>query len=189
MPLVLAGAACAGAASAQSGMSAQLSDSTPACRASQLKALFRGFQGAGGSRVGAIVIVNTGADPCWLTGTPRSVTLLDDNGDTVPAKNRALALPADAGPVELVPEVQLPAFGQPPARGSAWFLVTWSNWCEDASPTIQSMLVVLPAGGSVSAPVDAAASGWGMSGAGAPRCDDARAGSSVTVDRFRPPGE
>jgi hypothetical protein len=184
---VLAGAACAGAASAQSGVTAQLSDSNPACRATQLKAVFRGFQGAGASRTGAIVLVNTGSQPCWLTGTPRSVTLLDDSGDTVPARARALALPADAGPVELAPGAELPAFGEPPPKGSAWFQVTWSNWCADASPAVQSMLVVLPAGGSLAAPVDAAAAGWGMGETGAPRCDDAHAGSSVTISRFQPP--
>jgi hypothetical protein len=183
---MLAGAACAGAAAAQTDSSGQTS-AAPACRAAQLKALFRGFQASGGSLTGAVVLVNTGREPCWLTGTPPSVTLLSEDGDAVTVKTRALALPAEAGPVELTPGIDLPGFGAPLAQGSAWFLVTWSNWCADASPDVRSLLVVLPAGGSVAAPLDAAAMGWGMGGGAAPRCDDARAASSVTIGRFQAP--
>jgi Protein of unknown function (DUF4232) len=184
---VLAGAACAGAASAQTDGSIQGTGSNPACRAAELKALFRGFQAAGGSLTGAVVLVNTGRGPCWLAGTPPTVTLLNDDGDSAPVKSRPLALPADAGLVELAPGADLPAFGAPPTKGSAWFLVTWSNWCADAGPSVHSLLVVLPAGGSVSAPLDAAVPSWGMSGMAAPRCDDGRAGSTVTIGRFQTP--
>lgn len=135
-----------------------------------------------------MVLVNTGRGECWLTGTPPTVTLLNEDGDSVPVKSRPVALPAGARPVELAPGADLPAFGAPPAKGSAWFLVTWSNWCADAGPSVQSLLVVLPAGGSVSAPLDAAVPSWGMSGAAAPRCDDGRAGSTITIGRFQAPG-
>src|SRR5207302_5466437 len=64
LSLVLAGAACAGAASAQTDGSIQGTGSNPACRAAELKALFRGFQAAGGSLTGAVVLVNTGRAPC-----------------------------------------------------------------------------------------------------------------------------
>jgi hypothetical protein len=186
---VLAGTACAGAgaASAQSYGTAPPSVKGPACRPPELRALFRGFRASGGALIAAVVVTNSGSQPCWLSGTPQSVTLLDESGATVTVRSRPLAVPAGAGPVELVPGASLPAFGAPPTRGSAWFLVTWSNWCASASPSVQSLLVVLPAGGSVAAPVDTAVPGWAQ-GPAAPRCDDPRSGSTVSISRFQAPG-
>lgn len=167
-------------------MAAQTSSASPTCRPSELRALFRGFQASGGSRIGAVVVVTTGTRPCWLSGTPPSVALLDGGGGSVTVKSHAVAGPPDAGRVELMPGSTLPAFGAPPSRGSAWFVVTWVNWCSDAVPAVTSLLVVLPAGGSMAAPLDAAMPAW-AAGPGAPRCEDARAGSTLTIGRFQAP--
>ena len=186
MLLVLAGAACAGAASAtvQNDLSGQPAGGPAACRPAELKALFRGFQAAGGSLSGAVVLVDAGHDPCWLTGTPPSVTPLNEDGGAVTVRSRPLALPANAGDVELAPGAPLPGFGAPPAHGSAWFTVTWSNWCGDTIPSVRSLLVVLPAGGSVAAPLDTAVPTL-VVGPAAPRCDDGRAASTLTIGRFQ----
>jgi hypothetical protein len=134
-----------------------------------------------------VVLTSVGQAPCMLTGTPPSVSLLDSGGGTVAVKSHALAVPEDAGPVELKPGAAMPSFGAAPAAGSAWFVVTWSNWCSDAVPAVTSLLVVLPAGGTVVAQPDATAPAW-ASGPSAPHCDDARAGSTVTIGRFQTPG-
>jgi hypothetical protein len=181
---VLAGASCAGAASAQSG--AQPPANAAVCRPAELRALFRGFQPSGASLISAVVVTNAGSHPCWLTGTPRSVALLDESGDTVTVRNRPLALPVDAGAVQLLPGAPLPAFGAPPTRGSTWFMLTWTNWCASTIPSVQSLLVVLPAGGSMAAPGDATVPSWAQ-GPAAPRCDDRRAGSTVTISRLQAP--
>jgi hypothetical protein len=121
-----------------------------------------------------------------LTGTPPSVSLLDSAGGTVAVKSHAVAVPEDAGPVVLKPGVAMPAFGAAPPAGSAWFVVTWSNWCSDAVPAVTSLLVVLPAGGTVVAQPDPTAPAWASS-SGAPHCDDGRVGSTVTIGRFQTP--
>ena len=184
---MLAVAACGGAASAQSDAAAQQSGSVPPCRASELHGLFRGFRAAGGSLTAAVVLTSAGSRPCSLTGTPPSVTLLDPNGGSIAVRSHAIAVPEDAGPVQLRPGVAMPAFGAAPAPGSAWFVVTWSNWCSDALPAVSSLLVVMPGGGSVVAQPDTGAPVWAV-GPSAPRCDDARAGSTLTIGRFQAPG-
>jgi hypothetical protein len=184
MPLVLAGPACGGAASAQSDPGVQQSAASATCRASELHGLFRGFRPAGASLTAAVVLTSAAAHPCTLAGTPPSVALLDPNGGSIAVKSHAVDVPEDAGTVQLTPGVAMPAYGAPPVRGSAWFVVTWSNWCSDALPAVSSLLVVLPGGGSVVAQADAATPGLAP-GPSAPRCDDARAGSTVTIGRFQ----
>jgi hypothetical protein len=184
--LVLAGAACGDAASGQADPGAAQAAQMPTCRASQLHALFRGFRAAGGSLTAAVVVASTGPGPCMVTGTPPSVTLLDGSGGAIPVKSHAVAVPENAGAVELVPGAALPGYGAPPASGSAWFVVTWSNWCSDTLPAVSSLLVVLPGGGSVVAQPDTSAPS-SAAGPSAPRCDDARAGSTVEIDRFQAP--
>jgi hypothetical protein len=184
---VLAASACGGTDAAQSDPAGPRSGAPPSCRAADLHGLFRGFRAAGGSLTGAVVLTNGGSGPCTLNGTPPSVTLLDQGGGSVAVKSHAVAVPEDAGTVLLAPGAAMPAFGAAPAPGSAWFVVTWSNWCSDALPAVSSLLVVLPAGGSVVAQPDTTAPIW-ASGPSAPRCDDARAGSTVTIGRFQAPG-
>jgi uncharacterized protein DUF4232 len=154
------------------------------CRPADLHGMFRGFQGAGDSLAGAVVVVNGSSRPCTLDGSPRSIGLLDDGGDGVSVRERALDMPP-GGPVQLDPGVALPAFGAPPAHGSAWLTVTWSNWCSGGTPAVQSMLVVLPGGGSIAAPLDTALPGWAV-GPATPRCVDSRGASSLTFGRFQP---
>lgn len=187
MLLAVAGVACGGAPTIQADPGAGQGTSTLTCRASQLHALFRGFRAAGGSLTAAVVLTSTGSRPCTLTGTPPSVTLLDQNGGAIPAKSHAVAVPENAGAVQLAPGAAMPGFGAPPASGSAWFVVTWSNWCSDTQPTVSSLLVVLPGGGSVVAQPDMTAPSWASSPM-APRCDDARTSSTVVIERFQAPG-
>jgi hypothetical protein len=184
--VALAGGACGGT-STQADQGAGQAGAPQTCRASELHALFRGFRAAGGSLTAAVVVTSTGARPCVLVGTPPSVTLLDGSGGAIPVKSHAIAVPENAGAVELVPGAALPEFGAPPARGSAWFVVTWSNWCSDALPAVSALLVVLPGGGSVVAQPDATVPSW-AAGPSAPHCDDARSGSTIEIERFQAPG-
>jgi hypothetical protein len=184
--VVLAATAC-GAAALQSDLTRPAPPAAQAvCRPADLHALFRGFQAGGASSTGAVVIVNAGASRCWLQGGPQSVTLVDSGGAQLAVKSRSAATPIDGGSVELLPGAALPTFGAPPAPGSAWFAVTWTNWCSDAIPDVGSLVLVLPSGGTVAAPADPQAPTWEASPA-VPRCDDTRAGSLLTAGRFQAP--
>ncbi len=185
LALVVAGAACSAATQAASDEPSQPSVATP-CRPADLRGIFRGFQGAGGSLAGAVVVANVGSDPCWLDGSPRSVSLLDDAGGAVTVKEHAVDLPLNGGTVKLTPGAPLPAFGSPLAAGSAWFSLSWSNWCSRNSPTVQALLIVLPAGGSIAAPIDTAIPSW-AAGPATPGCSDSHSGSTLTFGRFQPP--
>lgn len=184
LALVLAGA-CSAATQAASIAPSQPSDAAP-CRPADLRGIFRGFQGAGGSLAGAVVVANVGSDPCWLDGSPRSVSLLDDAGGAVMVREHAVDLPLNGGMVKLTPGAPLPAFGSRLAAGSAWFSLTWSNWCSHASPTVQALLIVLPAGGSITAPIDTGIPSW-AAGPATPGCSDSHSGSRLTFGRFQPP--
>jgi hypothetical protein len=187
LPLTLVTIACAGASTATSLTDVQSGvGSASGCRPNELHAMFRGFQGNGGSLEGAAVVVKASGQPCWLTGSPRSVTLLDDSGDAIALKQQPQGIPPDAGPVELVPNVALPSFGLPAPRGSAWFTLTWTNWCSDASPSVRSLLIVLPAGGSLVAPVDTDVPIWAIAPA-TPNCANRKVGSYLAFGRFQAP--
>jgi hypothetical protein len=184
LPVVLVGGACGGAA--RIGSQASL-PAAGVCRPAELKALFRGFQAVGDSIGGAVVVTDVGSRQCWLNGSPQSISLLDDGGDTVPVKQRALDLPPNGGPAMLLPGVPPPTFGARPAHGSAWLSLTWSNWCFDTSPSVRALLIVLPPGGSIAAPLDTAVPSWAV-GPPAPRCADSRAGSTLRYGRFQAAG-
>jgi hypothetical protein len=155
------------------------------CRPSELQGLFRGFQDSGASLSGALVVTDSGTRDCWLDGAPQSLRLLDEAGQAVSIRVRALDLPASAGPVKLAPGVAMPFYGAPPLQGSAWVSMTWSNWCAATQPAVRSILVVLPSGGSMAAPVDPDLPSWAI-GPPAPRCSSPAAGSSLTYGRFQP---
>jgi len=184
---VLVASACGGGASAAQPDPGVQQSGTQPCRAADLHGLFRGFRAAGGSLTAAVVLTDAGSTPCQLSGTPPSVTLLDQGGGSVAAKSHAVAVPEDAGAVVLKPGATMPGFGAAPPPGTAWFVVTWSNWCSDTLPAVSSLLVVLPGGGSVVAQPDATAPSW-AAGPSAPKCDDARAASTLTIGRFQAPG-
>lgn len=188
LPLMLAGTACSGAASAQSDTASRRPEAANPCRPSELRALFRGFRPAGAAVAGAVVVANSGSEPCWLDGSPRSVSLIDDAGDAVMVKEHAVHLPTNGEAVKLTPGAPLPAFGAPPARGSAWFMLTWSNWCSDSVPIVKSLLIVLPAGGSITAPLDTGMPSL-VVGPSAPQCPDSHSGSTLTFGRFQAPAE
>jgi hypothetical protein len=184
VPLLAASVACGAASSQPASSTASVRVAEDACRPGELRALFRGFQSSKGALAGAVVVTASGSRPCWVGGTPRNVSLLDDGGDTVSVRVKPVSAPSGGETVLLSPGVPLPTFGAPPSHGSAWLSVTWSNWCSDASPTIGSVLIVLPAGGSIPAPVDAAA-GW-AAGPPSPRCANPKTGSTLSFGRFQP---
>ncbi len=131
------------------------------------------------------MVIDGGSDPCTLDGSPRSVSILDDEGDTVVVREHALDVPLNGGAVTLTPGAPLPAFGSPLAAGSAWFSLSWSNWCSDEVPSVRSLLIVLPAGGSITAPIDANIPSWAI-GPPTPRCADSHSGSTLSFGRFQP---
>ena len=155
------------------------------CHPAQLRAIFRGFQAAGGSLVGAVVVANAGTAPCSLDGSPRSVSLLDKEGDAVSVKEHAVDFPPNRGSVKLKPGAPLPAFGSPLAAGSAWLSLAWSNWCSDTTPKVQSLLLVLPRGGSIAVPLDTGIPNW-AEGPPTPTCSNSHSASTLTFGRFQP---
>jgi hypothetical protein len=184
VPLLAASVAC-GAASAQpAGSNGSVRVADDACRPGELRALFRGFQSSKGALAGAVVVAASGSRACWVGGAPRNVSLLDDGGGTLSVNVKPLPASPGSETVVLRPGVPLPTFGAPPTHGSAWLSMTWSNWCSDASPTIGSVVIVLPGGGSIPAPVDTAAAGW--AGPPSPRCANPKTGSTLSFGRFQP---
>jgi Protein of unknown function (DUF4232) len=184
--LVLAGAACSNASSVVASDPPAQTSSLAVCHPAELRAIFRGFQAAGGSLAGAVVVTDVGSGPCWLDGAPRSVSLLDDVGGAVAVKEHGVDLPLNGGTVKLTPGAPLPAFGSPLAAGSAWFSLTWSNWCSDATPAVRALLVVLPNGGSIAVPLDTGIPSW-AAGPPTPGCSSSHSGSTLTFGRFQPP--
>jgi len=180
--LAAAGPACAGASPAAHTQAARPDAS--ACLPTELRAMFRGFQATGASLIGAVVVTDSGARACRLEGAPRSISVLDDSGNPLSVKVHALDVPADAGPVGLIPGVAMPTFGAAPVHGSAWIPLTWTNWCAATQPVVRSLLIVLPAGGSITAPLDTQVPVWAV-GPPAPHCIAPGAGSTLSFGRFR----
>ncbi len=182
--MVLAGSACGSAAAAQTEVARQQpAAEQAACRAADLSAVFRGFQASGASLAGAVVVVNAGAGRCRLRGPVQSVAMRDADGSAVAARSRPPDA-SDAASVALPPGTSLPVFGASPPAGSAWFVVTWTNWCAGATPAVGSLVVGLAGGDSLTAPLDAGLPSWAL-GPPAPRCDDARAGSGLAAGRLQ----
>lgn len=130
-----------------------------------------------------MVVADSGARDCWLSGGPQSVGLLNEAGEAVPGRQRPQAArPATA--VRLRQGVALPTFGAPPAQGSAWFSVAWSNWCSAESPDVSSLLIVLPSGGSIAAPLDPTLPTW-AAGPPAPRCSEPGSVATVSYGQFQ----
>lgn len=182
---MLAGTGCSGVSQAASDPPAQ-PPGVAVCHPAQLRAIFRGFQAAGGSLTGAVVVADAGTAPCLLDGSPRSISLLDHDGNAVAVKEHALDFPPNGGPVKLKPGAPLPAFGSPLAAGSAWLSLAWSNWCSDATPAVQSLLLVLPRGGSIAVPLDSGIPSWAESPP-TPVCSNSHSASTLTYGRFQPP--
>ena len=187
LSVVMLGASCADPGASLADGSTQAGPAlADFCRPTELRAVFRGFTAVGDSVVAAVVVVDKSDRACWLEGSTRSVSLLDDDGAQVSVKQHAVDLPQNLGAVRLEPGTALPSFGARPPAGSAWFTLTWSNWCKQDKPAVQALLIVLPAGGSITAPLDAALPGW-ATGPLAPRCPNSHAASLLSFGRFRPP--
>jgi hypothetical protein len=96
-------------------VSAVPADTPPLCTISDLAISFGPWQGAAGSRIGAIVGTNTSDDTCALGGSPR-VILVDQNWNTLISTSEEGSPPVAilVGPGE-----------------SAQAPLSFSNWCGD----------------------------------------------------------
>ena len=148
------------------------------CMSAQLRAV-GSFEGAAGSREGAIAVTNRSDEPCTLRGTP-AITLLDQNLEPItsgiqftdaPPGWVANGLPTPAG----WPVVNLAPGGS--ASVSASVRIRWSNWCPDgrAAPAWR---MEAPGGGT--APVS------GLDSLGPPPCNGPGQPSTVEVGPFEP---
>jgi hypothetical protein len=136
------------------------------CRAAQLRAR-AAWQGATGSLVGGITIVNRGPTACAVSGRP-GVVIRGSNGNiarTIERPARAFE-GAPVGTTVLVP-------GQ-----RAFVFVLWMNFCDRIRPPL-SLVVMLPRGaGHLVAPV--------ARPAGTARCNVPDTPSSLAVGPFDP---
>ena len=92
----------------------------PACHAADLGTDIQ-WQGALGSRIGTLTLINNGAAPCLLAGYP-AMRIEDEQGQTVPAANNAFAPGDDSGGDLLL---------QPGQQAKAD--VRWVNRCPQAT--------------------------------------------------------
>jgi hypothetical protein len=147
------------------------------CRARNLRAhLF--LQGATGSLVGGVNLVNTGSRPCSLLGWP-TVSLA--GSATAGEQWRVKRLAASPSPVEAIadPPGSLQALRPGKAAGTA---IVWSNWCGPGSTPAGSpgvpptkLLLGLMSGTTIAIPLTHA-----------PRCDQPNDPSTVSVGPFTP---
>ena len=144
------------------------------CRVADLYAELR-VQGALGSLIGGVFVRNVGEAPCSLSGRP---SVRFEGG---PAAETDLRLtPAAADPIDTSLIYDRASSLHALGRGRiAVVPVLWSNWCPP--DVIQTsigrpptrLVLALPAGGELSAPVDRA-----------PRCDAPRAPSTLDIKPF-----
>lgn len=149
----------------------------PPCKATDLHAhLF--LQGATGSLVGGITLLNAGSAACSLVGRP----IFSFTGAAAAAERwRVKKLAASPAPPDVLADPPGSLRALQPGK-SAGVQVFWSNWCGPGS---------MPAGGS-GAPPDAIV--LGLAGgtsisvpvAHAPRCDAPQYPSTVSVGPFTP---
>jgi hypothetical protein len=142
------------------------------CTPDQLAAIALPPQGAGGSTVGAVGLVNVGRQACQLAGFP-SLELVDAAGRTVVAAAEHLSTgPGDGTPVSLRPETPNPDGYVDEARVA----YVWSNWCGEAKPGVAEIVLGLPSGRSLlRIPTDPL---------GPPRCDIPDGATSLSVGAF-----
>ena len=144
------------------------------CRAADLHAELR-VQGAIGSLIGGVFVRNVGRAPCSLSGRPSARF---EGGSAAETALRLIPAAADPLDTSLIYDraSSLHALG----RGRLGFVpVLWSNWCPP--DVIQTsigrpparLVLVLPAGGELSTPVDRA-----------PRCDAPQAPSTLAIKPF-----
>jgi hypothetical protein len=149
----------------------------PPCQAHDLEAhLF--LQGATGSLVGGVNLVNAGSSSCSLVGWP---TLTFAGHAASVEKWQVKKLAASPSPPEAIadPPGSLRALQPGKTAGVAIF---WSNWCGPGSTATgaggdppAAMVIGLGSGTSLAVPV-----------AHAPRCDAPRDPSTVSIGPFTP---
>lgn len=138
---------------------------TASCRASALRAhLF--LQGATGSLVGGVTLLNAGRRPCSLLGRP-AVSL----GDPARTRVRVKRLAASAAPPDVLADPPGSLRALRPGK-SASVTLYWSNWC---GPRPRALHLALASRTTVSIPL-----------ANAPRCDAPQDVSTLSVGPFEP---
>jgi hypothetical protein len=149
----------------------------PACTAGALHAeLF--LQGATGSLVGGVNLLNTSSAPCSLLGWP-TVSFTGAAAASVPLQVRQLPRSPEPPDVLADPVGSLRALA-PGKSASAW--LWWSNWCGPGSVPAGSpgtppdgLELVFQGGSSLIVPL-----------AQAPRCDAPQAPSSLQLGPYAP---
>lgn len=143
------------------------------CQADQVSAGLAGWQGATGSMLGGFLIWNTSAEPCRLAGRP-SVAIFDQAGHRL--KVTDVPFPSTAvEPIVLLADQPVPVLNEEAPEGLGTVTVQWFNWCVTSPIEPLSLVITLPSGGVLHAPV--------VMG-GTPRCDAPSAGSTMSVGNF-----
>jgi hypothetical protein len=147
-------------------------DAAP-CRVDQVTAGVAGWQGATGSMLGGFLIWNTSSEPCRLAGRP-AIAIIDHAGHRLEVINVPYPDPS-VWPILLQAHQPAPVIQAEAPGGLVSVMIQWFNWCgaEPAEPL--RLAITLPEGGVLNAPV--------VMG-GVPRCDEASAGSSISVAPF-----
>lgn len=113
------------------------------CTASDLTGAYTGDNGAGGTFLRGVAIVNTSGTACGIRGTP-SVRILLANR---PAE-ATYAEPADGPLAVLPPNGARPVAGEPPKPGVLSLVVGISRSCSFSTGWMSSLLLILPGDGS-----------------------------------------
>jgi hypothetical protein len=116
--------------------------------------------------VGGIRFTNITGNPCSIHGVP-DVRLTDGRGFRIDLTQRASTTSTDPGPALL-----------PPGADDAVTIgLQWANWCGPLTQPL-TVRVNLPDGGNVAAVQPDPSTGF----RGVPPCEDAAAGSTLTLD-------
>ena len=182
--LVLAAAASASAApavvpwtSTRPAKAAANPPLAPPCRAEHLRAQLL-LQGATGSLVGGVDLLNAGAGPCSLLGRP-TVAFTGPAAAVEPVQVERVA--ASPTPLDVLADPPGSLRALQPGK-SAEVSLFWSNWCgPGAAPTgasgtpPEALALGLASGTTVDIPLTRA-----------PRCDDPQSPSTLSVGPFTP---
>jgi hypothetical protein len=143
----------------------------PTCSADALDLRFTGWNGAGGSLQGGIVMSepDASAPMCVLSGVA-TVSFLNARGRTMAIDVGPIPNPSPAA-VVIEPGLSLPPEHEALLVGQAGFSVYWSNWCGPDPGPSATLVVGLPGSGTRRLAIDVAA----------PRCDSAADRSVMTV--------
>jgi hypothetical protein len=149
------------------------STATSFCTPEQLHATF-GFMAGADTALGSVLLTNTSATSCNLSGRPDDVELVNGNGQLPLTQRTGGRAPTGdqppSGPIVLAPG----------ATSEAGVIMQWHNWCGDPPGTLQ--VEVHFAGWRASL---AATPASGADGTVSAPCTDSNAPSELVVDYVR----